>query len=282
MANETGVSIKTDGMTAEQVELIKTTVAKGATDNELKLFLMVAKRSGLDPFTKQIHFVKRKTKFGEVGTIQTGIDGFRAIGERSGTLAGIDDAVFDTEMENHPGKASVTVWRIVNDIRVSFTASARWAEYAQPGSNGYKSMWDKMPYLMLGKCAEALALRKAFPNDLSGLYTNEEMQQAEGETVEPKVRQVMHVQHVSVTGTDTDDMPEDEPEAPVVPPKGPSTNALKKSIADSLKALGMPCGSPKEAAESIKKTTELEYTPENLRQIADTLKGLVVFDKAPK
>lgn len=157
--------------TEQQVALITNTVAKGATPDELKLFLYTASRTGLDPLTRQIHFVKR----GGQMTVQTGIDGYRAIAERSGTLAGIDDAVFDSEDGPRPNKASVTVYRLINGERVPFTASARWSEYAVEG--GF--MWKKMPYLMLAKCAEALALRKAFPNDLTGLYTNEEMQQAD-------------------------------------------------------------------------------------------------------
>ncbi|MDE2104800.1 MAG: phage recombination protein Bet, partial [Patescibacteria group bacterium] len=168
--------IKIEGMTPDKVELIKNTVAKGATDNELSLFLTVAKRSGLDPFTKQIHFVKR----GDTGTIQTGIDGYRAIAEHTGTLAGIDDATFDSEENQYPKKASVTVYRLIGGQRVPFTASARWSEYAPIYNGQLGKMWQKMPYLMLAKCAEALALRKAFPNDLSNLYTNEEMQQAAG------------------------------------------------------------------------------------------------------
>lgn len=141
--------------------------------------MAVAKKSGLDPFTRQIHFVKR----GGVGTIQTGIDGYRAIAERSGTLAGIDDAVYDDEISDHPQKASVTVYKLQGGVKTSFTASARWSEYNQATS----PIWKKMPYLMLGKCAEALALRKAFPNDLSGLYTNEEMAQADNEPVRAQV-----------------------------------------------------------------------------------------------
>lgn len=171
--------------TQAQLDLIKSTVAKGATNDEFKLFIVVAKRTGLDPFSKQIHFVKR----GSQGTIQTGIDGYRAIAERSGTLAGIDDAIYDDEKAQHPNKASVTVYRIINGLRVPFTASARWQEYCPKPPNDF--MWKKMPYLMLAKCAEALALRKAFPNDLSGLYTNEEMGQSETQTME--IKQVNNV-----------------------------------------------------------------------------------------
>jgi phage recombination protein Bet len=159
-------------ITQDQLELIKNTVAAGATADELKLFMVIANRSGLDPFTRQIHFVKR----GGRATIQTGIDGYRAIAERTGQLAGIDDPIYDTESEQHPNKATVTVYRMVGEHRVPFTASARWSEYVP--QQGQDFMWRKMPYLMLGKVAESLALRKAFPNDLSGLYTDEEMQQA--------------------------------------------------------------------------------------------------------
>lgn len=176
-----------------EINLIKDTVAKGATDVELKLFLYTAKQTGLDPLTRQIHFVKRKTRqadgsFRDQMTVQTGIDGYRAIAERTGQLAGIDDAIFDTEQEINPNKASVTVYRLINGERVPFTASARWSEYAQQfvkdGKKILGQMWAKMPYLMLAKCAEALALRKAFPNDLSGLYTNEEMSQAD---IQPEI-----------------------------------------------------------------------------------------------
>jgi phage recombination protein Bet len=164
-------------MSQEQLDLIRNTVARGASNDELKLFLIIANRAGLDPFTRQIHFVKR----GGAGTVQTGIDGYRAIAERSGQLAGIDDAIYDTEEEAHPNKASVTIYRMVDGQQVAFTASARWDEYVPPPGQDF--MWKRMPYFMLGKVAEALALRKAFPNDLSGLYIHEEMQH-DGKTAE--------------------------------------------------------------------------------------------------
>lgn len=165
--------------TAEQIQLIKNTVAVGATDNELGLFLQVCKNRKLDPFTRQIHFVKRTVKnkdgtYRQVGTIQTGIDGFRAIAERTGEYAGNDDPVFDNEQL--PKKATVTVWKIVGGVRCPFSATARWDQYYPGDLQGF--MWKKMPHVMLGKCAEALALRKAFPEALSGLYSDDEMEQS--------------------------------------------------------------------------------------------------------
>ena len=157
----------------DQVELIKTVVAKDASDDELKLFLYTAKRTGLDPLARQIHFVKRKGQM----AIQTAIDGYRVIADRTGQLAGIDDAVYDSEDVDHPNKASVTVYKMIAGQRCGFTGTARWSEYYPGDAQGF--MWKKMPYLMLAKCAEALALRKAFPADLSGIYTDDEMQQAD-------------------------------------------------------------------------------------------------------
>lgn len=184
-----------------QLTTIINTIAKGATVSELKLFLYIAQKTKLDPFTRQIYFVKRKSKqpdgtYKETGTVQTGIDGYRAIAERTASLGGIDDVVYDSEDAKHPKKASVTVYRIIaGGEKVAFTASARWDEYSQRNfkTNEPVGLWSKMPYLMLGKCAEALALRKAFPNDLSGIYTNEEMAQADYEmpvvsVVEPPLK----------------------------------------------------------------------------------------------
>jgi phage recombination protein Bet len=155
----------------EKIELIKRTIAVGATDDELQLFLYTCKRTGLDPLARQIYSIKRGGKM----TIQTGIDGYRVIADRTGRLAGISDYTFDSEDGQHPNKATVTVKKVVGHVaEAEFTATARWSEYNAGGP-----MWTKMPYLMLGKCAEALALRKAFPADLSGVYTAEEMAQAD-------------------------------------------------------------------------------------------------------
>ena len=168
-------------LTRSQIDLIKGTIAKGATDDELKMFLYVCERTQLDPFTRQIHLTPRwDSKLGkEVRTPITGIDGYRSIAERTGAYAGNDDTIFDNE--EIPKKATVTVYKIVQGIRSPFTATARWEQYCPKKKDGTLAspLWAKMPHLMLGKCAEALALRKAFPAVMSGLYVAEEMHQAQ-------------------------------------------------------------------------------------------------------
>jgi phage recombination protein Bet len=165
------------GFEPSKVQLIKSLVADGATDNELALFLYTAQRTGLDPLAKQIYCIKRQGKM----TIQAGIDGYRLIADRTGKYAGNDDPVFgpDHQVGNvtAPTSATVTVWKLVGGMRCPFTSTARWSEYCPGGNQAF--MWTKMPYLMLGKCAEALALRKAFPAELSGIYTDAEMDQAD-------------------------------------------------------------------------------------------------------
>ena len=167
-----------------KMDLIRRSIAKDASPDELELLLYTAKSRGLDPLLRQIHGVsrwdsklKRKTM-----TIQVGIDGYRLIAARTGDYAGSDEAVF-IEGDPYPVKASVTVWRFARGQRVGFTASAYWSEYYPGDDHGF--MWKKMPHVMLGKVAEAQALRKAFPAELSGLLTHEEMDQAgrEADTV---------------------------------------------------------------------------------------------------
>lgn len=177
-----------------QIELVKRTVAKGASDDELKLFITVCHGAQLNPFLRQAHLVPFwDSKDGiERRAIIVGIDGFRAIAEGSGNYAGNDDPEFDGEKELEcevwegkakakkkiivPDKAKVSVYKIVEGQRYPFSATARWSEYYPGEKKGAR--WHSMPYMMLGKCAEALALRKAFPKLLSGIYAQEEMEQA--------------------------------------------------------------------------------------------------------
>ena len=177
----------------DKVALIKRTVAKDATDDELELFLHQARKMGLDPLARQIHFQKFKSKKGppKVSFITT-IDGYRLIADRTGKYAGNGEPVFEGEINsseygagkgpNIPAKATVTVYKVVAGYVREFSNSAYWQEYYPGEWRGH--MWRKMPHVMLAKVAEAGALRKAFPADLSGVYTSDEMDQAHIEIVD--------------------------------------------------------------------------------------------------
>jgi phage recombination protein Bet len=196
----------TSMLTRNQIELIKSKYAVGATDDELKVFLYVCARTKLDPFARQIYLVKRwDTRQGrDVFTPQTGIDGLRSIAERAGNYAGNDDPTFDDEKT--PKKATVSVYKIVEGQRVAFSASARWEQYCPKSPNDF--MWQKMPHLMLGKCAEALALRKAFPNVIGGLYISEEMEQAGVVNAEAKKKDTAFKKTMDINGMKSEELKE--------------------------------------------------------------------------
>jgi phage recombination protein Bet len=193
------------------VELIRSQIAPGASDNELRLFTAQCARTGLDPFTRQIFAIMRKTWNKETNgydmkmSIQVSIDGFRLIASRTGNYAGqlgpfwcgADGVWKDVWLENTPPVAS-KVGVLHKEFKEPLWAVARFEAYAQRFKGNLSDMWSKFGDVMVAKCAEALALRKAFPNDLSGLYTDDEMQQAkptEGNTTDGQYKE--HAQNQS-------------------------------------------------------------------------------------
>ena len=180
--------------TPEQTQLISTIIAPGCSNDELRLFAYACQRTGLDPFSRQIYAIKRGGKL----TIQVSIDGLRSIAECTGQLdgsqsywCGSDGVWVDVWLDSKPPAAAKTVIHRKGCAH-PFSATARFADF-----NAGQGLWSKMPSVMIAKCSEALALRKAFPADLSGVYSTDEMDQA----VEP----------VTVTAA---------PSAPALPAKG--------------------------------------------------------------
>lgn len=170
--------------TKDQVELIKSQIAPEATVDELKLFLYQAQRTGLDALSRQIYCIHRNVKtptgWTKKMTIQTSIDGFRVIAERSGNYGGQSEPIFE-EKDGKLISCKVSVFKFRNDVRYEAAVGvAYWDEYVQTTNDGKPmGLWSKMPHTMLAKVAESLALRRAYPNDLSGLYTGDEMAQSD-------------------------------------------------------------------------------------------------------
>lgn len=175
----------------DQVELIKRTICAGSTNDELLLFMQQCKRTRLDPFSGQIHAVKRKVNNGgqwiEKMSCQVSIDGLRLIADRTDKYIGQTSAMWcDSDgvwldvwlKKSPPAAAKVGIYR--DGFKDVIVGIARYDSYAQKKSDGTPTaMWAKMPDVMLAKCAEALALRKAFPHEMSGIYTEEEMAQSD-------------------------------------------------------------------------------------------------------
>lgn len=172
-------------VTTEQVALVKATLCPNATDPELALLVYECQRHGVHPLDGLIRMIPFADKDGNRRpTFITSIDFLRARAEKTGLYRGQDDVEYSDEKIEidktlFPVWAKSTVRKLDPESGTIYTVSAtvRAAEY-YPGEKKGK-MYREKPYLMVGKCAEALALRKAFPVQLAGLYAVEEMQAAE-------------------------------------------------------------------------------------------------------
>jgi len=196
--NASSVNGQTRGISLDESQLAAI-FGNNGTEAERQMFRATVERTGLDPFANHIMPTFRKVKDYSEGkeqrvkrmTIQIRIDGFRSIAARSGLYegqvgpqyCGTDGVWKDVWTSNEPPVAArVGVYR--RGFRAPLWGVAKWQEFVQTtqddgGGFVANTMWRKMPTIMLGKCAEAQALRRAFPDDLSGIYIEEEMAQAD-------------------------------------------------------------------------------------------------------
>jgi len=282
----------------EQINLIKQQVAPEATDNELKLFLYAAQRYGLDPLRRQIFCIHRSANQNINGqwvtakkmTIQTSIDGFRILAERSGEYGGQDKPKFFYDKDGNVESAEVTVYRFRGDLRYqAAVVEAYFNEYQQTGKDGKaQGLWAKMPRTMLAKCAEALALRKAFPQQLSGLYTEDEMAQADkAEQPAPAVQQVKEAPKQVAAPIPAPVLPADRGPKKAIPKEKPKmSQADLEKIEQEVAASVIPdsgkwfariekCKTRQELiALSMQYETEIKASPALMNLFKDSIKDL--------
>jgi len=175
------VAIKQTGLSAmsetEVLTVLKNSLYPGASDNSVKMVLNYCQASGLDPMQKPVHIVPMSVKNGNEyemrDVIMPGIGLYRTQAARSGEYGGITEPDYGEDVSDdkevgitYPKWCKVTVKRIINGSAVEFTAKEFWKEnYAtkKRGETKPNAMWERRPYAQIAKCAEAQALRKAFP-----------------------------------------------------------------------------------------------------------------------
>lgn len=267
----------------DQLKTIQKSVFPDGNPDEVRLFGIVCTRTGLDPFTKQIYAIKNR------GRVQfmTGIDGLRAIASRSPRYLGQDGPYWcgpdgewkDVWLESSPPAAAKVVVLVTGPdgsvLRVP--AVAHWSEY---GSN--RNVWGEKPSLMIAKCAESLGLRKAFPNDISGLYTQEEMASAtpQPEPVAAETPTAKNPQpEIDAIVEQALSLPKPEPEPE---PETPDTRVTptKQDFLQLLREKGVET----EAAAMllIKTTAENRFGSSDMRTLSDDQKAALFQQIASK
>lgn len=282
--------------TNDQVDLIKKQIAKGASDDELKLFLSVCKTRGLDPFKRHIYCImrpfkdKKTNQWSEKMSIEVSIDGFRYIADRTGKYAGRlgpywcgeDGKWVDVWLSDKPPVAS-KVGVLRHDFKEPVWAVARFNAFAPRNKDGdLNVMWSKMGEHMLAKVTEDQALRTAFPDDLGGLYGQEEMEQAYQESPIRKSQTTQTQPVIMVKGkTITNDYPEADFDSLGETFKGKDTRSAKDKMDQVFDGDDIPDFdnvSPVKSSEQTKQTQALPPVQSNPTFIpdifCDSIKGL--------
>lgn len=267
-ATNNGISARST-FSHEQIETIRRTVAKGCDDTEFQMFMAVCHRTGLDPFARQLYAVPRWDSKANrnIMSLQVSIDGFRLIAARTGKYRGQVGAYWcgkdgqwrDVWLEDEP-PAAAKVGVLHADFKDPLYRVAKFSSFVQTNKDGKPNQfWGKMPELMIAKVAESQALRAAFPQELSGLYTPDEMGN-------PEVQVELENQTYDVSATVVN---------PVVDP-------VRKELQDKILQIMREKGLTKEFAVSVMKsryqgkTTRDQLSTEELADFVQLL-----FEYAP-
>lgn len=291
--NELSLASDAEFWNDKQIAALRQLGVENASNGDLAVYHHVCQRTGLDPFARQIYMIRRDGK----QTIQTGIDGFRLVArravDRTGEALSIgapewcgpDGKWRDVWLEDGPPAAARIV---VRRGAGEFPAVALWREYHQTKRDGtVTSMWATRPAGQLAKCAEALALRKAFPQDLSGVYSRDEM--GGRDVVES------HVERVTAAEILGDDEPGPSDPEPITAPQSRRLHAVFGQIGwsdrdDKLRAASLIVGRPLESSKDLTKDEatglidELEQVAQAddpsdaLTTLLEALAGSVVVD----
>lgn len=187
------ITVKDDGsldITQSGMSALRNSIFPGADDESIIMAVEYCVARKLDVFKKPCHIVPINTKNSKTGkyewrdVIMPGIYELRTTAFRTGEMAGIDEPIFGEEKKIHginaPEWCKITVYRIIAGQRYAFTHVEYFEEAAATKNNGeLNSMWTKRPRGQLAKCAEAGALRKAFPDEMGGLMTSDELSEIE-------------------------------------------------------------------------------------------------------
>lgn len=175
-------------LTNEQIKLLELNkiIPPNCPQPQIDFFATVCEKKKLDPMLKQIHLVERKSKdaagkWVASYTIQAGIDGMRVIAQRNCKIKSYKRWVEKREDDLYG------CCEIDTEDRGKYYDELPYQEYVQTKSDGKPThFWAKFKQTMIKKCAEESVLRMMAPEDLSGVYGDDEMQQADSETKEVK------------------------------------------------------------------------------------------------